>query len=89
MCSMTTTKAPPEWTKTLKVNGRIVTAVLDTGCTKSLVHPKYVEEADYLGWNIPLQHCFKQNDLLPSSQSNYGTGREENEYCGRSVQTPK
>ena len=25
-CSMTTTKTPPEWTKTLKVNGCIVTA---------------------------------------------------------------
>ena len=52
-CSMEAPQAPPEWTKILKLNGHTVTALLDTGCTKLLVHPKYVEETDYLGWSIP------------------------------------
>ena len=52
-CSMEAPQAPPEWTKILKLNGHTVTALLDTGCTKLLVHLKYVEETDYLGWSIP------------------------------------
>ncbi len=42
-CSMVAPQAPPELTKTLKINVPTVTALLDTGRTKLLVHPKYVE----------------------------------------------
>ena len=52
-CSMVATTAPPEWTKTVQINGKEMEALLDTGCTKTLVHPRCVGEGDYLGWNIP------------------------------------
>ena len=42
-CSTVAPQAPPELTKTLKINVPTVTALLDTGRTKLLVHPKYVE----------------------------------------------
>ena len=67
-CSMTTTKTPPEWMKTLKVNGCNVTALLDTGCTKSLVHPKCVEEADYLGWSIPYNTASNKRTCFPAAR---------------------
>ena len=43
----------PDLSKTLKINGRQVRVLLDTGCTKSLVHPRCVGKDDYLGWKIP------------------------------------
>ena len=42
-CSTVAPQAPPELTMTLKMNVPIVTALLDTGRTKLLVNPKYVE----------------------------------------------
>ena len=42
----------PEWTKTVKINGKVVKSHLDTGCTKTIVHPRCVTKEDYLGWSI-------------------------------------
>ena len=41
-----------EWTKTLKVSGRSVRTLLDTGCTKSLIYPKYVRISNIQGWEF-------------------------------------
>ena len=30
----------PEWAKMVKINGKEMKALLDTGCTKTLVHPR-------------------------------------------------
>ena len=67
-CSMVAPQAPPELTKTLKINGHTVTALLDTGCTKSLVHPKYVEEKDYLGWSIPYHTASNKRTYFPAAK---------------------
>ena len=67
-CSMVAPQAPPEWTKTLKINGYTITALLDTGCTKSQVHPKYVEETDYLGWSIPYHTASNKGTYFPAAR---------------------
>ena len=63
-CSMVAPQAPPEWMKTLKINGHTITALLDTGCTKSLVHPKYVEETDY----IPYHTASNKGTYFPAAR---------------------
>ena len=50
----------PEWTKTVKINGKVVKALLDTGYTKTIVHPRCVTEEDYLGWSIPYNTASKR-----------------------------
>ena len=50
-----TKKHLPDWTKNVKINGQSMKALLETGCTKSLVHPKCVQKKDYLGYQIPYQ----------------------------------
>ena len=42
----------PAWTKPVEVNGIPVIALLDTGCTKSMVHPRCIQQSDYLPWKI-------------------------------------
>ena len=36
------------WTSPVKVNGRSIEALLDMGCSKSIVHPRVVRSQDYL-----------------------------------------
>ena len=43
----------PRWTRPVKINNKPVLALLDTGCSKSMVHPRCVQESDYLPWKIP------------------------------------
>ena len=57
----------PEWTKTLKINGKEVKALLDTGCTKTIVHPRYVTEKDYLGWLIPYNTASERKTHFPAA----------------------
>ena len=52
---LTSKKHLPDWTKNVKINGQSMKALLDTGCTKSLVHPKCVQEKHYLGYQIHYQ----------------------------------
>ena len=42
----------PEWVKRVQINGEAVKTLLDTGCTKTLVHPRCIRKDDYLGWSI-------------------------------------
>ena len=43
----------PKWTRPVKINGSLVLGLIDTGCTKSVVHPRCVKPKDYLSWKIP------------------------------------
>ena len=42
-----------KWTRPVKINGSPVLGLIDTGCTKSVVHPRCVKPKDYLSWKIP------------------------------------
>ena len=50
----------PRWTRSVKFNNRLVLALLDTGCTKSMVHPCCVQVSDYLPWKIPYRQPVQQ-----------------------------
>ena len=43
----------PKWTRLVKVNGISVVTLLDTGCLKSIMHPRFVQKSEYLPWRIP------------------------------------
>ena len=66
-CSLEATTVLPEWTKTVRLNGHEVEALLDTGCTKTLVHPWCVKEEDYLGWDIPYHTASNQEIYFPAA----------------------
>ena len=57
----------PEWTKTVKINGKEMNALLDTGCTKTLVQPRCIHESDYLGWNIPYNTASEKRTHFPAA----------------------
>ena len=42
-------------------------ALLDTGCTKSLVHPKCVQKKHYLGYQIPYQMVSNKRAYFPAA----------------------
>ena len=50
----------PEWTKTVKIDGKVVKTLLNTGSTKTIVQPRCVTEEDYLGWSIPYNTASKR-----------------------------
>ena len=62
-----TKKHLPDWTKKVKINGQSMKALLDTGCTKSLVHPKCVQKKDYLGYQIPFQTASNKRTYFPAA----------------------
>ena len=62
-----TKKHLPDWTKNVKINGQSMKALLDTGCTKSLVHPKCVQKEDYLGYQIPYQTASNKSTYFPAA----------------------
>ena len=66
-CSLEAMTVLPEWTKTVRLNGHEVEALLDTGCTKTLVHPRCVKEEDYLGWDIPYHTASNQEIYFPAA----------------------
>ena len=57
-----------DWTKTVKINGKEVKALLDTGCTKTLVHSRCVAQTDYLGWKIPYHTASDKEIYFPAAQ---------------------
>ena len=57
----------PEWTKTVKINGKLDKALLDTGCTKTIVHPRCVTDEDYLGWSIPYNTASERKTHFPAA----------------------
>ena len=56
----------PRWTHPVKINNRPVLALLDTGCTKSMVHPRYVQESDHLPWKIPYKTAGSTKTYFPA-----------------------
>ena len=57
----------PDWTKTVKINGKEMKALLDTGCTKILVHPRCIHESKNLGWNIPYNTGSEKRTHFPAA----------------------
>ena len=57
----------PEWIKTMKINGKDMKALLDTGCNKTLVHPRCIYESDCLGWNIPFNTASEKRTHFPAA----------------------
>ena len=63
-----TKKHVPDWTKNVKISGQSMKALLDTGCTKYLVHPKCVQKKDYLGYHqIPYQTVSNKRTYFPAA----------------------
>ena len=63
-----TKKHLPDWTMNVKINGQSMKTLLDTGCTKSLVHPKCVQKKDYLGYQIPYQMVLNKHTYFPAAR---------------------
>ena len=62
------TKNLPRWTHPVKINNRPVLALLDTGCTKSMVHPRCVQESDHLPWKIPYKTASSTKTYFPAAR---------------------
>ena len=57
----------PNWTKTVRIKGHEITALLDTGCTKTIVHPRCVAKKDFLGWTIPYSTASERKTYFPAA----------------------
>ena len=57
----------PNWTKTVRINGHGITALLDTGCTKTIMHPRCVAEKDFLGWTTPYSTALVREIYFPAA----------------------
>ena len=58
----------PPWTRPVKVNNMPILALLDTGCTKSIVHPRCVKKGDHLPWTIPYTTASSQKAHFPAAK---------------------
>ena len=56
----------PRWKRPVKINNWTVLALLDTGCTKSMVHSRCVQESDYLPWKIPYKTACSTVTYFPA-----------------------
>ena len=56
----------PEWPQMVKVNGKSVVALLDTGCSKSIVHLRYLQVSEYLPWRIPYTTDIAKKSWFPA-----------------------
>ena len=52
----------------MKINNRPVLALLDTSCTKSMVHPRCVQESDHLPWKIPHKTASSTKTYFPAAR---------------------
>ena len=69
-CSLVIPKRKPKmpnWTKTVRINGHEITALFNTGCTKTILHPRCVAEKDYLGWTIPYSTASERKTYFPAA----------------------
>ena len=55
------------WIRPVKVNGRSIEALLDTGCSKSIVHPRVIRSQDYLPWSIPYNTASRRKEYFPAA----------------------
>ena len=58
----------PRWTRPVKINNRLVLALLDTVCTKSMVHLRCVQESDHLPWKIPYKTASSRKTYFPTAR---------------------
>ena len=58
----------PPWTRPVKVNNMPILALLDTGCTKSIVQPRCVKKGDHLPWTIPYTTTSSQKAHFPAAK---------------------
>ena len=56
------------WTHPVKVNGRSIEALLDMGCSKSIVHPRVIRSQDYLPWSIPYDTASRHKEYFPATR---------------------
>ena len=58
----------PKWTREVQVNQNSVVGWLDTGCTKSMIHPRFLSNDDYLGWKIPYTTATAKKVWFPAAR---------------------
>ena len=58
----------PKWTRPVEVNGKPVLALIDTGCTKSVVHPRCIRKSDYLLWEVPYTTASSRKTQFPAAK---------------------
>ena len=58
----------PAWTCPVKANNVPILVLLDTGCTKSIVHPRCVKKGDHLPWTIPYTTSSSQKAHFPAGK---------------------
>ena len=58
----------PKWTREVCVDGRAVLALLDTGCTKSLIHSRCVDCKNRLGWKISYRTASSKRVWFPAAR---------------------
>ena len=56
------------WTRAVKVNNMSILALLDTGCTMSIVHLRCVKKGDHLPWTIPYTTASSQKAHFPAAK---------------------
>ena len=57
-----------KWTKKICVDGREALALLDTECSKSLIHPRCVDHKNHLGWMIPYRTASSKRVWFPAAR---------------------
>ena len=75
----------PEWTKMVQINSKAIKALLDTGCTKTLLHPRCVIQIRLLGMGHSLPDHFIQTNLLPCCECRAGDRGESHKNTHGSV----
>ena len=58
----------PKWMRPVKINGSPVLGLIDTGCTKSVVHPRCENPKDYLSWKIPYCTASSWKEHFPAAK---------------------
>ena len=66
-----------KWTRPVEVNGKPVLALIDTGCTKSVVHPRCIRKSDYLSWEIPYTTANSRKTQFPAAKITLTIGRKD------------
>ena len=63
------------WIRRGKINGRKASLWLDTGCTRSLVHPRCISREQSLGWEIPYSTASAREVWFPAARVTLQVGK--------------
>ena len=58
----------PKWSREVCVDGRAVLALLDTGCSRSLIYRRCVDHTNRLGWKIPYRPASSKRVWFPAAR---------------------